>query len=910
MINELIGHYRILRQLGRGGMGLVYEAEDTKLGRRVALKFLQATSQRDPMAMDRFLREARSASSLNHPGICTIYAIEEHNGQTFIAMELLEGEALDKAMAQGALSIQRSVEVGVELSDALDAAHKKGIIHRDIKPGNIFLTERGVTKILDFGLAKLLEADTGVEGETIAEQETSFHTTAGTTVGTVAYMSPEQARGETLDPRTDLFSLGSVLYEMVTGKHPFPGATSAVVFGNLLHNSPVSPIEINNLVPSELERILNKLLEKDRDLRYQFAAELRADLKRLRRELEPGRPVSDSAVIASRAGSGSIATATMATGSKGKASSGAVLAEGAQKNKIGTTALLGAGLLLLVAAAYGIYSLLHKPIVVKVAPFEKFTIENVSNNGHITQAAISPDGKYLLQALEENGLQSLWLRHIATSTNKEVVAPATTRYDGLTFSPDGNYIYFVRREENEEESELFRASVLGGEPRVLIRDVDSPATFSPDGQHFSFLRELHNAPAWDLLLAKSDGSIEKSIFSAHPLQSDSFVPAWSPDGKAIVIPIVQPNKDSIGGFLAVDVATGKEQVVATSPDRIYYGPAWMPDGNALIASASRIEGGHMQAQIGYIDYPDGAYRALTEDTNNYGKLGIAKDGKTIVAIQSKLRFSLSMAPANDPDKLQTIPLRSQIPPWRWNWMPDGRLILPQAGDLKAITADGKEDTLYSDTKHIPDQATACGQYIVFRQVGRNSAASANLWRMDLNGTNSKQLTSGLNDQEPTCSKDAKWVYFVDNTDNRVVKRVPIEGGASETVVKYAVGSYALSPDGTEIVSFEVRELDHKLMLRLDNVDTHQMTYGDIDPRALPDELAFSPDGKSIVYIVREKGVDNLWLQPLDGKARRQMTHFKRDKTFRFAFSPDGSQIAMECGELESDAVLLHDESKP
>ena len=910
MINELIGHYRILRQLGRGGMGLVYEAEDTKLGRRVALKFLQATSQRDPMAMDRFLREARSASSLNHPGICTIYAIEEHNGQTFIAMELLEGDALDKAMARGALSIQRSVEIGVELSDALDAAHKKGIIHRDIKPGNIFLTERGVTKILDFGLAKLLEADTGAEGETIAEQETSFHTTAGTTVGTVAYMSPEQARGETLDPRTDLFSLGSVLYEMVTGKHPFPGATSAVVFGSLLHNSPVSPIEINSLVPPELERILNKLLEKDRDLRYQFAAELRADLKRLRRELEPGRPVSDSAVIASRAGSGSVSTATMASGSKTKASSGAVLAEAAQKNKIGTTALLGLGLLLLVAAGYGVYSLLHKPIAAKFAPFEKFTIENVSNNGHITQAAISPDGKYLLQALEENGLQSLWLRHIATSTNKEVVAPAATRYDGLTFSPDGNYIYFVRREENEEESELFRASVLGGEPRVLVKDVDSPATFSPDGQHFAFLRELHNAPAWDLLLAKSDGTIEKPIFSAHPIQSDSFVPAWSPDGKTIVIPIVQPNKDSIGAFLAVDVATGQDQVAAISPDRIYYGPAWMPDGKALIASASRIEGGHMQAQIGYIDYPDGTYRALTEDTNNYGKLGIAKDGKTIVAIQSKLRFSLSMAPANDPDKLHTIPLQSQIPPWRWNWMPDGRLILPQAGDLKAISAAGKEDTLYSDTKHIPDQATACGQYIVFRQVGRTSAASANLSRMDLNGTNPKQLTSGLNDQEPTCSKDGQWVYFVDNTDNRFVKRVSVEGGAPETVVKYAVGAYALSPDGKQIASFEVRELDHKLMLRLDNVETHQMTYNDIDPRALPDDLAFSPDDKSIVYIVREKGVDNLWLQPLDGKARRQLTHFKRDKTFRFAFSPDGSQIAMECGEVESDAVLLHDETAP
>jgi Tol biopolymer transport system component len=337
----------------------------------------------------------------------------------------------------------------------------------------------------------------------------------------------------------------------------------------------------------------------------------------------------------------------------------------------------------------------------------------------------------------------------------------------------------------------------------------------------------------------------------------------------------------------------------------------MPEGSALVTTSSQIQAGRLQAQIGYVNYPAGDYRPITADTNDYGKLGVAKDGKTIVAIQSKLRFDLSIAPANEPEQLRTIPLQSRIPPWQWTWLADARLLLPQGGMLKAVSANGEETTLYSDPKRISDMVALCGggQYIVFRQIGRSSSASANLWRMDLNGSNQKQLTSGLNDQAPACSKDAAWVYFVDNRDNRHVKRVPIDGGSPETVVKAGVGAFALSPDGKEIASYEVRELDHKLMLRLDNVETQKMAYADIDQRALPEQLVFTPDGKGIVYVVREKGVDNLWLQPLDGKPRRQLTHFKTNRTFRYAFSPDGSKIAMECGQAESDAVLLHDESK-
>src|SRR5882724_5946643 len=447
MDGELIGHYRILRKLGRGGMGIVYEAEDTKLGRRVALKFLPQDKHRDPQTLERFLREARSASSLNHPGICTMHAIEEDGGKTFLAMELLEGQSLDTLLVNAPLTFARTLEIGIQLSDALDAAHKKGIVHRDIKPANIFVTDRGQAKILDFGLAKLVKNGSAMdtEGATIDPDETHL-TSPGTAVGTIAYMSPEQARGEELDARTDLFSLGAVLYQMVTGQNPFPGSTSAVIFDKILHSSPISPVTLNPSLPAELERILNKALEKDRDVRYQVAAELRADLKRLQRELDYGKATPVPASSGRISTQVSIPAAQPAEPPRTPSSTSVIIAA-ASKNKFSAGLVLGVALLLVVAAAFGIYSLLpHK----KTLPVEAMSVENLTNNGHVFLARISPDGKYLLHVLDENGLQSLWLRHISTGSNTQVIAPAAARYVGLTFSPDANYISFVRRDESEQ----------------------------------------------------------------------------------------------------------------------------------------------------------------------------------------------------------------------------------------------------------------------------------------------------------------------------------------------------------------------------------------------------------------------------------------------------------------------------
>src|SRR5262245_58348992 len=319
MIGRVISHYRVVEQIGAGGMGVVYKAEDTRLGRQLALKFLPAEASQDRIALERFQREARAASSFNHPAICTIYDIGEFEGRQFIAMELLDGQPLDQFIAGKPLPIAKVIDLGVQIADALDAAHAQGIMHRDIKPANIFITTRGHAKVLDFGLAKLAPTSrdtfggTGGSAPTVAE---SLLTTGGLAVGTVAYMSPEQARGEDLDQRSDLFSFGVVLHEMATGKQAFQGSTTAVVFDAILNRMPPPVSVLNPEVPPELERIIDKSLEKDRDLRYQTAADMKSDLQRLRRDRDSSRGV----VV----GSGAVPTMSGAGYRAARASSAAV----------------------------------------------------------------------------------------------------------------------------------------------------------------------------------------------------------------------------------------------------------------------------------------------------------------------------------------------------------------------------------------------------------------------------------------------------------------------------------------------------------------------------------------------------------------------------------------------------------
>jgi serine/threonine protein kinase len=910
MIHQTISHYRITGQLGSGGMGIVYAAEDLNLGRKVALKFLPPQLSRDRNALDRFLLEARTASVLNHPNICTIYAVENAQSsdtetQSFIAMELLEGQSLAEKLLTGPLAIDRLLDIGMQLADALDAAHAKGIIHRDIKPANIFLTQRGQVKVLDFGLAKLARPEIQTETLGPTQDSPAQLTSPGATVGTIAYMSPEQARGEDLDTRTDLFSLGAVLYQMATGKLPFSGATSAVIFHGILQLDPAPLQQLNPSTPPRFEEIIEKLLEKDRDLRYQSAADLRGDLKRLKRDTESGRK---QALSGSHASEAPMPPSSSTVQISQPTSNSAVVAA-VRRSKLGSGFTVAIVLLLFAAAGYGVYAFVtrNKPL-----PFQDISVTKVTDSGDAVDAAISPDGQYILSMMRSNGRAGLWLRNVPTNSNVQVQPPEEVYYNGIRFSPDGNYFYFVRSDPgNDVLRYLYRAPLLGGAPQKLAADVDSNVTFSPDGKSLAFMRFDNPEPGKYRLIVRpvENGEGDERVLASGPISQTMYSPAWSPDGKTIVCTELKGGV-GVASLTTVNVATGAKTVFFTGNSQMFENPVWMPDGSGVLGLLHGSSSSFNQTQIAFVTYRGGKLIPITHDTNAYSFVSVAANGRILTTVLSEGRWYLDVIPVSTlPSTVHQVASAEAFT--NFTWTGDGALIADQKSTLNRIDpVSGSRAIMATEEGSASGNPSACanGRYVVFEMALRKGSSDDNLWRMDSSGGNVKQLTTGKNDNHPVCSSDSQWMYYLQQGDQASVARVSMDGGVPQVLSQIPVvgNEFDVSPDG-KLAAFATLEHsgEHKVTLVMVATDSGQARRLDFEHEIFG-LLRFSPDSKGVVYATRNRGVDNLWLQPLDGAKGKQITDFTSEHIYDFHWSFDGKQLAMVRGHNDSDVVLIRD----
>ncbi len=937
-----LNHYKIQSLIGVGGMGEVYLAHDARRQQPAAVKILKAELTNSREHLRRFEKEARAISALKHSNTLTVYDIGRVDKTYFIATEFINGSTLRKIIESGPPSLNELLDIALQIVSAVAAAHSSGIIHRDLKPENIMVRPDGCVKVLDFGLAKLTEDL--VQQSSLSKESTVSNalTGSGAVIGTINYMSPEQLRGLTVDVRTDLWSIGVVLYELVTGRTPFADASSADVIVSILEREAPPLTVYSPKCPNELQRIIMNALRKDREQRYQAARKLFDELLQLQAALHLAADIDGPEASDQESAPPVFLTPTGAgTQSGANGSSARLLLQKRSVAKRRLALLLNGLLLLLVAGlaltiglkmaaivslpcllAINVYLLAAEPAkrfhmgAKAVRPFNTINLIRLTNTSTILDATISPDGNYVAYVVDTMGKQSLWVRHLQRGNNVEVVPPNEVTYQGLTISPDGAHIYYVMfRNDNRRLYSLYRIPLNGGESVKVMEDVDTPVTFSANSEKFAFVRGYPSQKEVALVVANSDGTAERRLTTRR--SPDIFGwrggPAWSPDEKLIACSVGV--YDASMRLVGISVEDGSEQPLSAYKWQWVGRLAWLQDGSGLVVSARDASSGY--SQLWYVSYPLGEVRRISNDLSDYSARGVSvtSDSSVIVSVQSDYLSGIWVASRNQRSPARQLTFGRTDGYYGLCWTPDGRIIFASKAsgnmDIWSMDPDGGNQvqlTFNAGSNYHPAM-TIDGSRVIFIST---RTGAPDIWSMDANGNSPKQLTNGSIPGWPQCTPDGQWIiYKAMGFGKKSLCKVPINGGVPVQISDKYTGCIAVSPDGRSIAcEYWDEELTSQLSLAVMPLnEAGQMKVFDSRPTAMASNyllsvIRWTPDGGAVTYIDNSGGFGNIWSQPLAGEKPTQLTDFHADRIFWFDWSHDGQWLACARGVITSDIVLI------
>jgi len=890
-----ISHFRVVGPLGGGGMGEVYIATDEALDRNVALKILPPRLVRDEDRVRRFVTEAKSASSLNHPNIVTIYEIGKDRVRGseagvaddpssepvhFISMELVAGETLGQKIHEDKSDLRSLLGYVAQAAEGIAKAHASGIVHRDLKPGNIMVSKDGFTKVLDFGLAKLTEKQPK-EHEDRTEAPTRAATTGeGVVIGTVGYMSPEQVQASVVDHRSDIFSMGCILYEAATRRRPFVAPSHVEVMHQILRERPVPVEEINPEVPSELRRIIRRCLAKSPDQRFQSMKDLAIELREVCDEYE-SLPISGASAASQASG---------------------VLGARPPARRASTMLLSVVGVLGAAGLAFGLYSLVGRggPAGDVGSRAQDLKLSVLTSRDDLSEATLSNDGRYLAFVSSRDDKSTLNVRQVRTGTDVQILQPQEYFIHGVSFSPNGDYLYYLNQDpDSPAYSALFQVASLGGTPQKILFDIDTAAGFSPDGSRVCFRRGMPHQKADTLVVAEIATRQEKELVRIKTPERFQSSPAWSPDGGKIAVAVQNIQGGVRSWVLVIDAASGRQQAVGTAGlFTAVNSVGWLPDGGGVVVAG--FVAGTPAPQVYRVAYPDGAVRRLTNDLSGYGNLSVSAPERAVAAVRRTGVSNLWVVPADGRQAARAITFATgatgsskDIAP-----LPGGAIAFTVAESDKAhiwrSEADGslrkqlESQGLYATTPKFAEKAG-----VVFMEFDEQERVN-HIWRVDPDGGGLRQLTSGRGETLLSLTRDGRTMLFQKWDDPSALWSLDLQSGGEPKRLASDLIDQAtqVSPDGRLVCYSDFTTVQDRLYTR--QVVMPIEGGSPVAQFLLPPGMtksSWSPDNTSMTYVDRNKGW-NLMRQAIAGGEPTALTRFTEGQTTDFVWSPDGRKIAI------------------